>query len=74
MSTPHVTYSPRPDATPEGEIASLANVYAFILACGEARRVQETKKAEGRLPSPDGPNDGPESKEDSADEPIIREV
>lgn len=38
MSTPHVTYTPRPDATPEGEIAALASVYAFILQYGQEKR------------------------------------
>jgi hypothetical protein len=33
MSSPCISYAPRPDATPEGEVASLASVYGFILAC-----------------------------------------
>lgn len=37
------TYSPRPGATPEGEITALANVYSFVLRCGEARRAEEEK-------------------------------
>jgi len=31
MSSPRVTYTPRPDATPEAEISTLANVYRFVL-------------------------------------------
>jgi hypothetical protein len=31
MSSPRITYTPRPDATPEGEISALAAVYRFIL-------------------------------------------
>jgi hypothetical protein len=31
MSDPRVFYSPREDATPEGELTALAAVYAFVL-------------------------------------------
>ncbi len=31
-------YIPRPDATPEGELNSLASIYAFVLKCGQERR------------------------------------
>lgn len=31
MSDPGITYTPRPDATPEGERAALAAVYMLIL-------------------------------------------
>jgi hypothetical protein len=31
MSSPHVRYVPRPDATPERELNALAAVYRFIL-------------------------------------------
>ena len=30
---PRITYAPRPDATPEGELNALASVYRFILDC-----------------------------------------
>ena len=33
MGEPAVTYSPRPDTTPEGELDALAAVYWFILDC-----------------------------------------
>ncbi len=36
--SPRVFYTPRPDATPEGELNALADVYAFILKCGQERR------------------------------------
>jgi hypothetical protein len=36
---PYVTYAPCPDATPEGELAALAAVYAFVI------RAHEQKKA-----------------------------
>jgi hypothetical protein len=29
--SPSVTYTPRPDALPEGELTALANVYRFLL-------------------------------------------
>ena len=31
MSSTRITYTPRPDATPEGELNALAAVYRFIL-------------------------------------------
>jgi hypothetical protein len=46
-SEPKIVYCPRPDATPEGELDVLASVYSFVLRCGEARRVEETRKAAG---------------------------
>ena len=33
MSEPLIAYSPRPDATPEIEVAALAAVYKFVLDC-----------------------------------------
>jgi hypothetical protein len=33
MSSPRITYTSRPDATPEAELNVLANVYRFILDC-----------------------------------------
>jgi hypothetical protein len=29
--SPGVTYTPRPDASPEGELTALANVYRYLL-------------------------------------------
>jgi hypothetical protein len=40
MSSLRIVYAPRDDATPEGELDALANVYAYIL-----RIAQEKKKA-----------------------------
>jgi hypothetical protein len=31
MISPRITYTPRPDAMPEGELSTLANVYRFVL-------------------------------------------
>ena len=31
MSSPRIIYTPRPDATPEAELSTLANVYRFVL-------------------------------------------
>ena len=31
MSSLRITYTPRPDATPEGELSTLANIYAYLL-------------------------------------------
>jgi hypothetical protein len=36
-NAPSITYTARPDTTPEGEVSALANVYAFILQCGEEK-------------------------------------
>lgn len=35
---PSVVYVPRADATPEGELAALAAVYAFALECHEHKQ------------------------------------
>ena len=45
---PHIAYAPRPDATPEAEIATLAAVYRFVLDC-------HAKKEATRPGSPDDP-------------------
>jgi hypothetical protein len=34
-----ISYSPRQDATPEGELAALAAVYAFVLQCSKQRQI-----------------------------------
>jgi hypothetical protein len=31
MTSPRITYAPRPDATPEGELKALASIYRFVL-------------------------------------------
>ena len=31
MNSPRIDYAPRPDATPEGELNALANIYKFVL-------------------------------------------
>jgi hypothetical protein len=33
MTSPRITYAPRPDATLEAELSALANVYRFVLDC-----------------------------------------
>jgi hypothetical protein len=38
MSSPRIVYTPRSDATPEGEIAALASVYRFILFESSGRK------------------------------------
>ena len=38
MSSPRVTYVPRPDATLEGEINALADVYRYILDCASKKK------------------------------------
>jgi hypothetical protein len=41
MDRPRVTYTPRSDATPEGELNVLANVYRFILDCHAKKMAAE---------------------------------
>jgi hypothetical protein len=43
MSEPAISYVPRPDASSEGELAMLADVYSFILRCAEARQAEQPK-------------------------------
>jgi hypothetical protein len=59
MSSTRVTYTPRPDATPEGELHNLAQVYKFVLAkqraAGRAapndvRKDQDAHTAKSRVP------------------------
>ncbi len=38
MNSPRITYTPRPDATPEGELNALAVVYRFILCCAAKKK------------------------------------
>lgn len=38
MSDRRVFYSPREDATPEGELAALAAVYAFVIQAHEQKK------------------------------------
>ena len=33
MNSTHITYTSRPDTTPEAELAVLANTYRFVLDC-----------------------------------------
>ena len=44
--SPRVTYTPCPDASPEGELTALANVYRFLLDRRERSDVAATDGAE----------------------------
>lgn len=33
LRSPRITYTPRPDATPEAELSALASIYRFVLDC-----------------------------------------
>jgi hypothetical protein len=59
MNSSGISYVPRPDATPEGELDALAAVYAYILRCGDARRAEKKKATR-----PGGPDDAEEPKND----------
>jgi hypothetical protein len=52
-SNGRISYSPRPDATPDGELNALAAVYKTVLA---------TKKAAEPAPEPSGRDDAEEPK------------
>ncbi len=58
MSGARVAYTARPDATPEGERETLANIYAFVL-----RTHQERQKAAppSRTEDAERRSDGPEA-------------
>lgn len=53
MSSPRITYSARPDATPEAELDALAAVYRFILDC----RVKKEAAQPAALNEAKGPDD-----------------
>ena len=38
MDSPRITYTPRPDATPETEVTTLAAIYKFVLFDSQTRR------------------------------------
>ncbi len=38
MDSTRITYRPRPDATPEGEVRALAEAYRFILQASEEKK------------------------------------
>ncbi len=45
MNSPRITYTSRPDATPEAELNVLANVYRFILGCHAKKKGGPAKTA-----------------------------
>ena len=45
MNSPRITYTSRPDATPEAELNVLANVYRFILDCHAKKKGGPAKTA-----------------------------
>ena len=47
MSNPPIFYTPRPDATPEGELNALASVYRFILDCHAKKIAAEPDSCNG---------------------------
>lgn len=59
--TVRITYTPRPDATPEGERAALAAVYKLILDCHQTK-----KNAAEQGQKPGDLDDGTKIKGDSA--------
>ena len=38
VGEPRLVYVPREDATPEGELAALAAVFAFVIRCHEEKK------------------------------------
>jgi hypothetical protein len=45
MDSPRITYTSRPDATPQAELNVLANVYRFILDCHAKKKGGPAKTA-----------------------------
>jgi hypothetical protein len=47
---PRITYSPRPDATPESELATLAAVFKFVIQAHERKKAAASydEDVEGR--------------------------
>jgi len=41
MSSARITYTPRPDATPESELDALAAIYKFILECHASKKAAD---------------------------------
>jgi hypothetical protein len=38
MDSLRITYTPRPDATPEAQLNVLANVYAYLIECHHSKK------------------------------------
>ena len=51
MSEDRISYTPRLEATPEGEIAALANVYSFVIRRAEERRRGGFEAASDKQPA-----------------------
>jgi hypothetical protein len=56
MNSARITYTPRPDATPEAELNALTTVYKFVLSKSNA-----SQKAVEPAPQPDGHDDPKEA-------------
>jgi len=41
MSSARITYTPRPDATPESELDALAAIYKFVLECHASKKAAD---------------------------------
>jgi hypothetical protein len=65
VSEPSTVYTPRSDATPEGELSVLAAVFKFALDCHARKR--------GRLPDKSGPDDAEGPKNDRTATDIVPE-
>ncbi len=49
----HLIYTPRPDATPEDELNSLASIYAYVLKCGQGKRKAGDRDAGDGMKGPE---------------------
>jgi hypothetical protein len=45
MTSARITYTPRPDATPEGELNALAACFRFILDCHAKKEADGPRQA-----------------------------
>jgi hypothetical protein len=56
MPEPKIVYRPRPEATPEGELNTLAAVYKFLLNRHTSRNVTDRRaEFQARKEAPDEP-------------------
>lgn len=47
---PHVSYTARPDATPEGELTVLADVFRYVLDCRRKKNAAGVTSTNGGEP------------------------
>jgi hypothetical protein len=54
MNRPRITYTPRPDARPEGELDTIVAVYRFILDCHKRKKAAPASRPDDAEGESDG--------------------